>query len=112
MRNIKFAVAILIAILIGVVIFANGHDVTVYAWPDVTDYGLPASPSYSLALGVFGLICGVVGFMLGTMREFLREGTVRREGRKSRKEAQALKAKIDELTADQRDDDIPQLAAR
>ena len=112
MRTINFVLTAIAAILIGIVFFANGGDVVVSFWPDMSDYGLPLSPTLTLSVGTVGLLCGLIGFVLGTMREYLREGGVRRQGRKAKREAEALKSKVDELTADQADDDIPQLAAR
>ena len=53
----------------------------------------------------------IIGFALGSLREYLREGAIRRDRARTKKEAAALKAKIDEMTQDS-DDDIPALPAR
>lgn len=110
MKTLKFSGAILLAIVIGVLAFANGGDVTVKFWPDLTDYGVPASPSYDAPIFFVGLICAVVGFMAGVAREYLREGGVRSQARRAKSEAARLKAKVEELTPE--DDDIPALTAR
>ena len=73
--------------------------------------GLPASPQVTTHLFIFLLGAGLVGFLLGAAREWLREGRVRSTARKATKEAEALKAKVDELTRDA-DDDIPALPSR
>ena len=112
MRAIKFGFAALVAIIIIVLAVANAGEIPVHLWPDLTAYGVPAAPSVVMPIFVFGLICGLVGFLLGAAREFLREGQVRSEARQSRKEAAKLKSKIDELTAESQDDDIPALPAR
>lgn len=112
MRAIKFALAAIFAVLIIILLFANGGDVRVYAWPDVTDYGLPSPPSVVLPIFFVALASGLVGFILGSLREYLREGTIRRDRSRTKKEAAVLKAKIDEMTRENADDDIPALPAR
>lgn len=111
MRAIKFALVAVFAVLIVILLFANGGDVRVFAWPDMTDYGLPAPPSVVLPIFLVALAAGLVGFILGSLREYLREGAIRRDRARTKKEAAALKAKIDEMTQDS-DDDIPALPAR
>lgn len=112
MRAIKFALAAIFAVFIIILLFANGGDVRVFAWPDVTDYGLPAPPSVMLPIFIIALASGLVGFILGSLREYLREGQIRRDRNRTKKEAAALKAKIDEMTRETADDDIPALPAR
>lgn len=112
MRAIKFGFAAIVAIIIIVLAVANAGEISVRLWPDLTAYGIPGAPSVVLPIFVVGLLCGLVGFLLGAAREYLREGQVRSEARQNRKEAQKLKSKIDELTADKQDDDIPALPAR
>lgn len=112
MRTVKFALASVAAILIGVFCVANGEHVAVRLWPDLTEYGVPASPVVEIWLFVVVLVAGLIGFLMGAAREWLREGRVRRSGRRARREAQALKAKVDELTRDSEDEDIPALASR
>ncbi|MEX2521113.1 MAG: hypothetical protein WD969_17495 [Paracoccaceae bacterium] len=111
MRKIKFAVAFIVAVLIGVLAVANSGDISVRLWPDLSEYGVSTSPAVVLPLFVFGLLCGLVGFLLGAAREWMREGHVRSAARRARREAAALKAKVDEL-ADDKDDDLPALPAR
>lgn len=111
MRAIKFAIAALFAVLIVILLFANGDNVDVKYWPDVTGYGLPASPSHSFPLFGVAFVAGIIGFALGSLREYMREGAIRRDRARTKKEAAALKAKIDEMTR-HNDDDIPALPAR
>lgn len=111
MRTLKFVLAFLIAIAIGVFCFANSADVTVRVWPDLTDYGVAASPSVMIPLFVVALLAGLVGFLLGAAREWMRESRIRSTGRHAKREAAALKAKVDDLTRD-REDDAPALPAR
>ena len=111
MRTVKFAVAALVALIIIILCVANGGEATLRLWPDLTGYGLPASPQVTTHLFIFLLGAGLVGFLLGAAREWLREGRVRSTARKATKEAEALKAKVDELTRDA-DDDIPALPSR
>ena len=111
MRAIKFALVAVFAVLIVILLFANGGDVRIFAWPDVTDYGLPAPPSVVLPIFIVALASGLVGFILGSLREYMREGAIRRDRVRTKKEAAALKAKIDEMTQES-DDDIPALPAR
>ena len=110
MKTLKFCGAVVLAVAIGVLAFANGDDVTVAFWPDMTDYGLPASPAYDIPVFLIGLVCALAGFVAGVAREYLREGGVRSRGRRARAEAARLKAKVDELSPD--DDDLPALTAR
>lgn len=112
MKAIKFGFAAIIAIIIIVLAVANAGDIYVRLWPDLTAYGVPMAPGIELPTFVVGLLCGLVGFLLGAAREYVREGQVRSEARQNRREAEKLKSKIDELTAETQDDDIPALPAR
>ena len=112
MKAIRFLLAAIAAIFIVILAVANDGWTTVYAWPDLTAYGVAPAPSIELPLFVIGLVCWFAGFLLGVAREYLREGGVRSEARQTRKEAAQLKSKIDELTAETEDDDIPALPAR
>lgn len=112
MRAIKFAFVAVFAVLIIILLFANGDNVVVKYWPDMTDYGLPASPAHSIPLFGVAFIAGIIGFTLGSLREYVREGSIRRDRSRTKKEAAALKAKIDEMTRETADDDIPALPAR
>lgn len=112
MRTLKFICAAIIAIIIVILAVANAADVSVRLWPDLTDYAVPAAPSITIPMFAVGLICGLVGFLLGAAREWAREGKVRSTARQAKKEAAALKAKVDELTKDSGDDDLPALPSR
>lgn len=98
LRTIKFIVAFIVAAVIGVVSVANSSGVEIFAWPDVTGYGLPAAPSVTIPVFIFGLLCGLVGFLLGAAREWAREGKVRSTARRARREAVQLRAKVDKLS--------------
>lgn len=111
MRTLKFAIALLVAVIIGVLAVANSADITIRFWPDLTDYGVAPSPEIALPLFAFGLLCGLVGFLLGAAREWMRESRVRGEGRKARREAAHLKTKVDRLS-DDKGDDLPALSPR
>lgn len=116
MRTLKFAL-ILFAVVIPIVVFsvANAEIVTVRLWPDLSDYGLPLSPSIDAPVFMIGLVAGLVwlliGIAFGLGYEYVREGRVRRAAREARREAEALRAKLEELTGDD-EDDIPALPSR
>jgi len=112
MRTLKFIFAAIIAIIIVILAVANAADVSVRLWPDLTEYTVPAAPSVTIPLFIVGLICGLFGFLLGAAREWAREGKIRSTARQAKKEAAVLKAKVDELTKDGSDDDIPALPSR
>lgn len=110
MRTLKFAIALIVAVVIGVLAVANSGDVPVRLWPDLTEYGVMVAPAISVPLFVFGLLCGLVGFLLGAAREWMREGRQRSGGRRARREADKLRAKVHELAGDE--DDLPALPSR
>ena len=116
MRTLKFAL-ILILVVIPVVVFsvANAEIVTVRLWPDLSDYGVPLSPSVETPVFMVGLAAGLIwlliGIAFGLGYEYVREGRVRRAAREAKREADALRAKLDELTGDD-EDDIPALPLR
>ncbi|MEO0359598.1 MAG: LapA family protein [Pseudomonadota bacterium] len=112
MKTLKFVIAFVVAVVIAVLCVANAGEVVVYLWPDVTDYGLPAAPRIGVPVFIVGLIAGLAGFLLGAAREWAREGRIRSSARIAKREAAALKSKVDEMTADQGDDDIPALPSR
>ena len=99
MRAIKFALAAIFAVLIVILLFANGDNVVVKYWPDMTGYGLPASPSHSVRRFGVAFVAGIIGFALGSLREYLREGAIRRDRARTKKEAAALKAERDAASA-------------
>lgn len=111
MRALKFGAALLAALAIVILSVANHIIVPLKLWPDLTAYGAPAAPAVDLPLFVIAVLAGAVGFGFGTVRELFREGRDRAEGRRAKKEAKALKTKIDDLTAEG-DDDLPALPSR
>lgn len=116
MRTLKFAL-VLFVIVIPVVVFsvANAEVVTVRLWPDLTDYGLPLSPSVETPVFMVGLVAGLiwllVGIAFGLGYEYVREGKIRRSAREAKREADALRKKLDEIAGDS-DDDVAALPAR
>ena len=116
MRSLKFAL-VLILIVIPVVVFsvANAEIVTVRLWPDLSDYGLPPSPDAEVPVFLIGLVAGLIwlliGIAFGLSYEYIREGRIRREGRQAKREAEALRAKLEELTAGD-ENDLPALPSR
>ena len=116
MRTLKFAL-ILFVVVVPIVIFsiANAEIVTIRLWPDLSSYGLPLSPSIDVPVFLVGLVAGLfwllVGIAFGLGYDYVREGRVRRAGREAKREAETLRAKLEELTGDD-DDDIPALPAR
>lgn len=111
MRTLKFIIALLVAIVIGVLAVANSANISVRLWPDLSEYGVPHAPEAVLPLFAFGLLCGLIGFLLGAAREWMREGRVRSSARRAQREARALKTKVNKLSGD-KDDDLPALTAR
>lgn len=111
MRTLKFAIAFIVAVVIGVLAVANSADISVRLWPDLSEYGVDIAPQVTAPLFIFGLVCGLVGFLLGAAREWMREGRIRSTARRARREAVALKAEVDKLSGDQ-DDDLPALPSR
>lgn len=107
MNAIKFFFAALVAIVIVVLAVANGAPVEVRAWPDLTNWGVPAPPVFAAPLFVVGVACGLVGFLLGAAREYVRERGVRAEAREKAREAALLKAKVEKLTEETGTDDLP-----
>lgn len=111
MRTLKFFVTLVLAIVIAVLSVANSADIAVRLWPDLTEYGVPAAPETPVPLFVVGLFCGLIGFLLGAAREWMREGRVRGAARAARREAAALRAKVDALAGD-KGDDLPAIPSR
>lgn len=111
MRTLKFIIAFLIAAAIVILCFANSGPVEVRLWPDLTDYGVAAPLAAGIPLFAVGLFAGLIGFLLGAAREWAREHRQRSSGRQARREADRMKAKVDEMTRDG-EDDTRALAAR
>lgn len=108
MRAFKFIFTAVIAVLLVILSAANGGDITVKLWPDMSDYGLPSSPVIETQIFIVALVWLIVGFFLGMIREWLRETKIRFQGSRSRREAEALRKKVEQLTAS--DDDIPAIS--
>ncbi|WP_340107944.1 LapA family protein [Pikeienuella sp. HZG-20] len=111
MRTLKFFIALVVAVVIGVLAVANSADISVRLWPDLSEYGVVQAPTATLPLFAFGLLCGLVGFLLGAAREWMREGRVRATARRAKREAAMLKTKVNALSGD-KDDDLPALTSR
>ncbi|TVQ54797.1 MAG: hypothetical protein EA355_11060 [Rhodobacteraceae bacterium] len=89
MRYVRIVFYLLVVIVLTALAVANRDVVTVYTGPDMTDYGLPPVQAYDLPLFALPLGGLAVGFILGVIWEFLREGATRRKLRLAAKEAEA-----------------------
>jgi uncharacterized integral membrane protein len=115
MRFITYPLLTIAALVVIMLSVANRAPVGVTLWPDLTDYGVPASPGADVPLFLLALGCGAVGFVLGAAREYLREARVRRAAAAARKEVGALKREVENLKSKQQmdeDDEIIALTSR
>jgi len=115
MRLLTYLVLGVAALVVIAWSVANRGAVTVAAAPDLTAYGLPATPSYEVPLFALALGFGALGFILGAAREYLREGRVRRRASDARREADKLQREVATLKRRQNldeDDEIIALTAR
>lgn len=115
MRLVNYILLGLIAIVVIALSLANRHVVTVYTSPDLSAYGVPATPDYQIPLFVVALLCGTVGFILGALREYLREGRHRRAASQRGREIGKLQREMETLRGSQQrdeDDEIIALTSR
>ncbi len=115
MRLLTYLVLGIVALAVIAWSVANRGAVTVATAPDLTAYGLPATPSYDVPLFALALGFGAIGFILGAAREYLREGRVRRRAAEARREAEKLQREVATLKRNQNldeDDEIIALTAR
>lgn len=115
MRVITYLLLALFAIFVIGLSVANRHYIEVNSAPDFTAYGLPASPSFGLPLYLVALLCAAIGFILGTAREYLREGRIRRRSAERRRELGRLQQEVEALKSRaniDEDDEIIALTSR
>ena len=115
MRFLRYAFLVLAAVVVVILAIANRHIVTVYGWPDLTAYGVPAAFELRLPLFIIALLAGAIGFLFGAFREYLREAKHRRASAERRRELGKLQRQVDELKRQQNldeDDEIIALTSR
>ena len=115
MRYLKYFVYALAAIVVIALSVANRNSVDVVAWPDVTAYGAPSAPVFSIPLYLVALACAAAGFIVGAAREYLREGRNRRRAAEARREVAMLQGEVKSLKRRQQldeDDEIIALTSR
>lgn len=88
MRYVRMLIYLVVLVLLTFAAVANRDMVTVYPWPDMTDYGVTPSPAYDLPLFALPLGGLAVGFVLGVIWEFFREGATRRKLRLAARDAE------------------------
>jgi hypothetical protein len=111
MRWIGYALFAIAAAGIVVLSVANRHFVTLYATPDFTGYGAPAPLSYEAPLFVVALACGTLGFLLGALREYLRETRYRKQMSDRGREIGALKREVQSLREERQGDEDDEIIA-
>ncbi len=97
MRVVNFLIAAFFAAIIVGLSVANRQIVEVNVAPDFTDYGVAASPSFGAPLYLIALLFAAIGFIIGTAREYLREGRIRRRSAERRRELGRLQQEVEEL---------------
>lgn len=115
MRFLRYLFLAVTAFLVIALSVANRHFVSVYGWPDLTAYGVPATPEIHAPLFLVAVLSGAVGFLLGALREYFREGKHRRASADRRRELGKLQRQVDELKRRQNldeDDEIIALTSR
>ena len=115
MRMIGYALTALVVAAIVFLAVANRHVVFVYGMPDLTAYGAPPAPRYEAPLFAVALACGAIGFLLGALREYLRETRYRRQMSARGREIGELKREVESLREEQKldeDDEIIALTSR
>ena len=115
MRYLRYLSYAIVAIVVVALSVANRNPIDVVAWPDVTAYGAPAAPVFSIPLYLVALACAAVGFIVGAAREYLREGRIRRRAAEARREVAMLQGEVKSLKRSQQmdeDDEIIALTSR
>jgi hypothetical protein len=105
MRILSYALVAVTALAVLLLSIANRHLVTVNLAPDLTEYGVVAAPSYVVPLFVVALAFGGVGFILGALREYLRETGVRAAASARRREIGKLQREVASLRSKGQDED-------
>lgn len=115
MRLASWTIGGLTALVALVLSVANRHVIVVNAWPDLTAYGAAPAPRYEAPLFAVALAVGAVGFVLGALREFLRERRHRVGAARQGRRIAELEREIASLrggAAPDPDDEIIALGAR
>ena len=115
MRYLRYLVYAIVAIIVVALSVANRNPIDVVAWPDVTAYGAPESPVFSVPLYLVALACAAAGFIVGAAREYMREGRIRRRAAEARREVAMLQGEVKSLKRSQQmdeDDEIIALTSR
>jgi uncharacterized integral membrane protein len=106
MRYVTYAFALIGAALTVFLSVANRHVVQVFATPDFTEYGAAPPPGWEVPLYLVALGAGVLGFVLGAAREYVREGRIRRRAVVTGREVGRLQREVEALKgAGKRDED-------
>jgi hypothetical protein len=115
MKTLSYLLLLVAAIVIIGLSVANRHVVFIYGMPDLTAYGFPAPGYYETPLYVVALVCVTFGFLLGALREYLRETRFRRQSSNRGREIGELKREVQTLRKQQNldeDDEILALTTR
>ncbi len=115
MRFISYALLAIVLAAVMILSVANRHLVMVHGGPDLTGYGAPPPPTYEVPLFAVALACGTVGFLLGALREYLRETRYRRQMSQRGREIGELKREVESLREERKldeDDEIIALTSR
>jgi uncharacterized integral membrane protein len=115
LRYLRYLLLAIIALIVVALSVANRGPVDVTAWPDLTAYGAPLAPVFSIPLYIVALGCGAIGFIIGAAREYLREARFRRRAAEARREVAMLQGEVKSLKRSQQldeDDEIIALTSR
>ncbi|MEL6576138.1 MAG: LapA family protein [Pseudomonadota bacterium] len=117
LRIIKIAVLLTICVVLVVVGVANMQFVPLRLIPEgmsIPETGATSDPLITLPLSVVILAAMLVGFVIGEIFEWMREGKHRRERDNRGREIQALRAENARLKAKLSDpkEDLPRIAAQ
>jgi hypothetical protein len=105
MRSLNLVVLAVAGLVVLLLAIANRQVVAVNLAPDLVDYGAPAAPTFAVPLYVVALVCGAVGFILGALREYLRESGLRADSNARRREVGKLQREVDALKTKTQDED-------
>ena len=105
MRTVKYAIILLIAIALMVVMAANMTPVELHLIPERFAPGLPTLPGIPIALVI--VVAFLAGIIFGLLMEYVREGKHRRRLNEKRREVSDLRdtnAKLAKRLTDKGDD--------
>ena len=88
MRYVRILIYLVVRVVLTGLAVANRDIVTVYTGPDMADYGLEIRQAYDLPLFALPLGGLAVGFVLGVVWEYFREGATRRKLRVAARDAE------------------------